>query len=141
MKGLLGFIIVIFGGSFDQEDSVSQFRNDFNQVADAFESNAKPYINEFTSRQIEPLANDASKELETIHKLLIETNSMIHMARLEEFRKRSFASLLERMPESYNSERDMKKIIQFFELAYKNEFLYLDYKFFQKVKEDLKKKG
>lgn len=111
--------------------TISEFEKNFDVVAFVYLENVKPYLLEFSKKQYKiDTNNEASNHL-------IDSRYRIYLQQAEQLRTQSFIELHERIIKD-KKQFDKSFLIEYFDLAYRNQFSGLDYVFFEKCKKDLR---
>lgn len=107
----------------------TDFQKTFNEVADTYEKNVKPYLEKFSRNQFK--IDQVTPETER----LINSYYRIYLQKTEELRRDGYAEIsqkakLEKITKEY--------LIGYFDLAYRVQFPGLDYVFYESCAEQLK---
>lgn len=114
-----------------------RFETDFAKVSQVYERNAKPYLSLFAEKQFPPLPADATDQQKKLRKLEVESVMRVHESYVTAFTKESFDVLKRELSAKYKA-ADYTKLVNQFESGYKNLFLFLDYEFYSKCRQDLR---
>lgn len=113
-------------------------------IIEVYEEAVTPYIERLAKEQVKPMPVGASEAQKTYYNSEVRTSTSVHRDNFQAFGRKVFKALRKKTTNFFSSE-DKTKLMDSIELYYKNEFLYLDYIFFEncrtKVNELIVKPG
>ena len=131
LRFLIVTLILPVSGFCQLKDKQKEiFKEEFNKVADTFEKNLKPYLLKFSEQQYKP-------DVQKADPLLLTVAFQIYTQKARFIREEGFQNLIFQLDSGILI--DQKMVIGYFDLSYRNNFPGLDYIFFEKCADELKK--
>ena len=131
LRFLIVTLILPVSGFCQLKDKQKEvFKEEFNKVADTFEKNLKPYLLKFSEQQYKP-------DVQKADPLLLTVAFLIYTQKARFIREEGFQNLIFQLDSGILI--DQKMVIGYFDLSYRNNFPGLDYIFFEKCADELKK--
>jgi|GEM_PF-2377850 len=144
LRFLIVTLILPVSGFCQLKDKQKEvFKEEFNKVADTFEKNLKPYLLKFSEQQYKPDVQKADPEqqykpdVQKADPLLLTVAFQIYTQKARFIREEGFQNLIFQLDSGILI--DQKMVIGYFDLSYRNNFPGLDYIFFEKCADELKK--
>jgi hypothetical protein len=125
---LLILPLTAFSQLNDQQKQV--FKEEFKKISDTFENNLKPYLLKFSEQQYK---DDYAKA----NPILLKTRYDIYVQKAGFLREEGFEIFISQLDSGVLIDRDM--VVDYFDMSYRNNFPGLDFIFFEKCKDELKK--
>lgn len=105
-------------------------QEEFNTIADIFEKNVKPYLLKFSEQQYR-------EDFGKANPLLLNMRYKIYLQKAGFLREEGFQIIVSRLDSGVLIDRAM--VVDYFDIIYRDNFPGLDYIFFEKCADELKK--
>lgn len=141
MKKVILILLAIISTSFAnviQTDSIENFIHDFRQIKNTYEKSAMPYFHKFAILQSSPLRENSTSADTLLRNRLIDNMAKVHKTNFIHFGNELFKTMTKNRASSYQKKEKMK-LLEDLEFAYKTQFLYLDYQFFENSRNEIER--